>query len=392
MEISRVKKEALTLPDFIKSSVFVWYKAAFPSVLSGFFAFGVLWALTVIFFVSLKALTFGQFVFLAFILASLGLAVVVIFLASLLKISEDIINSKKPSVLNALEFALYFFPRFFASAFFLLFISFLINAPIYLLRSHLYLTVYNIFALFVAVAIFVYIVFFPLAILLRGKGIFSSFKYSYTLVRAKWFYTAGRMGAAILIVSVLNIVLAALFTAVAYFYISGWIGEFLTGYGIIGPLIFSSFSAEFVFPVALCFIFVMLCSFTFASLMSSFLTVLFLNTEMLSTPAVQARSVKPYAKASVPAVIDSADYHEFTEIFKTAAEVDVTERFTDDNSSAMGPVRRDEALREFEDKKESQGPSLEEIDDILETNTSSSNSKEFLDILAELSSDSKPKD
>lgn len=346
MHISGVKTEQLTIGELLSASFSVWLRTIWSTA-----------KLSLIFFIVALGTFFGA------LLSYAGMpqipAIIIIVLISTLAIlafsfsvfaftffAEDTVNGSSPSVLESLA-KVYSSIHILLAAAILVALAFMVCfLPALLFKSPLILlpTILLLFILYVIAMPFVS--FFPMAVLLRGAGVIDSLKYSYYMVKGRWFKVLGW----ILIVGIVNMVASLIFNVTLKILFShllpssasNLMASIMMGGGVYG-IIF----------MLLCFIFVMIfISLLFYSFSISAMTIMFLNLEVINAPQEDDDPFENEANIRVSEENSSQPPHEITEMFKNIKAVDVNVATTTERRTALGRLNREEALRQF--KKDDQ--------------------------------------
>ncbi len=346
MYISAVKTEPLSIGELLSVSFSVWFRTVWSTA-----------KLSVVFFIIALAAFFGVVLSYASMPQFAALSVIAaIFLFALLAFSfsvfvftffaEDIVNGSSPSVLESMA-------KVYSSLHILLGASILVALvfmacflPVLIFRNPLILLPSILLLFLIYVVIMPFISFFPMAVLLRGAGVIDSIKYSYYMVKGRWFKVLGW----ILIVGIINMIGSLLFNVFVKIIFKDVMGSYITK---AASSIFMGGGVSGIIFMLLIFIFATIfVSLLFYSFAMSAMTVMFLNLEVINTPKADDDPFEEEENMHGAALNVPEPQHEITEMFKNIKAVDVNVSTNTERRTALGRLNREEALRQF--KKDDQ--------------------------------------
>lgn len=385
MDIARVKREKLSAPELVKTSLYLWGKMFWPCLKIFALAMLAAAALATLWIVFTPDLSRRA----AALAATTGniMLLVIYFILTLavFRTAYDIIITKSPSVIDAIDKSLRALPKMLIAAaagiaiFLLLIFIKPGGGPVFLIAYGAVVSVWCAAAL-------LYLGFYTMALLLRGSGIFATFKFCFLMLRGKWASAFFRTLLGIILTSGLWFLLAGILLSGLYLVFFPSINAVLWDMSDMGAFSLFYHAQNIWLPILLAVIFVMFADVLAFAFLSAYMTALFLNIELSeeANPAADKVEITPAADAG------SGPPPEFTEFFQNSKPIDVTERIIiGDDLPAIAPATREEALREFGHNEEEDDSSFKSMKDILTVKRSED---DILEVLTELSGNEIPPD
>jgi hypothetical protein len=383
MDITKVKRERLGRSETLKISLGVWAKtagAAAQALLLGLLASAAAAAPWVVFAPYVRRPYFFWYaaatnIFLLLVYIALALA--------LLRAAYDVLNTKQLSMIDCIDKALRALPNLFAA----LAAAGAVCWALSFLRPKggaAFFAVYaGVMAVWTAI-IALYFGFYCMALLFRGSGVFATFRFTFLLLKGKWATAFFRTLLGLLLAALAWAAFTAALAGGVYLIFGSALDDALAAVRAMGPFAIFYHGAVLWLPSAVFCGAWMLGSAMIWTFLSSYMTVLFLNTELSSEPDPDEGKIE-ILPAGAPA---QAGGHEFTEFFRSAKAVDVTERIMDNTNTlpALAPRTREEALREFGLEEGNSAPA-DYFEGLPDSHAASEGEEEVIQILKDIKTD-----
>ncbi|MDR0735042.1 MAG: hypothetical protein LBG16_05115 [Elusimicrobiota bacterium] len=388
MDITKVKRERLGKSETLKISLYVWAKTAggaAQALLLGLLASAAAAAPWTVFAPYARRpyilwCAAATNIFLALVYVTLALA--------LLRAAYDILNTKQLFMIDCIDKALRALPKLFAAlaaagaACYAL--SFLRPAG----GAAVFAAYIGVIAVWTAV-IALYFGFYCMSLLFRGSGIFATFRFTFLLLKGKWATAFFRTLFGLLLAALAEAVFTAALSGGVYWIFSEALSDTLDSVRAMGLFAVFYHGAELWLPAAVFCGAWALGSVMVWTFLSSYMTVLFLNTELSSEPDPSQSKIEILpAGATAP-----AGEHEFTEFFRIAKAVDVTERIVEnaDTLPALAPRTREDALREF-GREEENDARADYFEDLPDDSPADEEGEELMQVLRDIKTDRRSDD
>ncbi|MDR1123422.1 MAG: hypothetical protein LBL61_02205 [Elusimicrobiota bacterium] len=385
MDITKVKRESLSKRETLKISLGVWAKtagAAAQALLLGLLAGAAAAAPWAVFAPYVRR----PYIIWCAAATNIFLLLVYITLAlALLRAAYDVLNTKQLSLIDCIDKALRALPKLFialaAAGIACWALGFLRPAG-----SAAFFAVYAVVMAVWAALIALYFGFYCMALLFRGSGVIATFKFTFLLLKGKWATAFFRTLLGLLLAALAEAAFTAALAGGVYLVFSEALGDAISAVRAMGPFAVFYHGAVLWLPAAVFCGAWALGSAMVWTFLSSYMTVLFLNTELASEPDPAENKIE-ILPADAPA---QEDAHEFTEFFRSAKPVDVTERIIENTNAmpALAPRTREEALREF-GREEDNAPA-DYFEDFPDTPAEYDGEEEVMQVLRDIKTKPQP--
>ena len=385
MDITKVKRERLGRRETLKISLYVWARtagAAAQALLLGLLASAAAFAPWAVFAPYVR----GHYVLWYAAATNIFLLLVYITLAlALLRAAYDVLNTKRLSMIDCLDKALRALPKLFvalAAA----------GAACYALGflrpaggAALFAAYIAVMAVWTAV-IALYFGFYCMSLLFRGSGVFATFRFTFLLLRGKWAAAFFRTLFGLLLAALAEAAFTAALGGCVYWVFSEALMDTLAAVRAMGPFVVFYNGELLWLPAAIFCGAWALGGAMIWTFLSAYMTVLFLNTELSSEPDPAEGKIE-----ILPAGAQEGG-HEFTEFFRNAKAVDVTERIMENTNTlpAFIPRTRGEALREF-GREEEDNAHADYFEDLPDT-PADEEEEELMQVLRDIKTDRRSDD